>query len=300
MCYISKASEFSRPRFLLNRITRVAPPYWIVTILMALLIARWPQVFNTSKFSPFHFAASLLFVAWPHPVKHEALPLYQLGWTLNYEMIFYCIFGSVVAKTLYRRVTMTTLILVVLVLAEAVLPKSWPIVTFYTGSIMLEFVLGMWLGIIYKRGFRCSPGTALFVCLSGCCLLFILNGLWPTGRLATMRWLIWGGPALLICAGGILLEGSRFVPQSTIFRALGDASYATYITHFFTLAGVGMIWKYIGMEGRLGDCVFLSACVLASLAGGIGFHLLIELPSIRLFRRWTIKDRVIPRQAYGT
>lgn len=70
-------------------------------------------------------------------------PMLFLGWTLEYEMFFYLVFG--VALAFFKRWAhlAASLLLIVATVAGRVFQPSATIPRFYTNPIILEFVLGM-------------------------------------------------------------------------------------------------------------------------------------------------------------
>ena len=79
MCLITFGKNVGTREFLVHRFTRVAAPYWFVTLFMAALIIVAPSVFRAATFEWPHFLSSLAFLAWEHPTLGSPLPLYNPG-----------------------------------------------------------------------------------------------------------------------------------------------------------------------------------------------------------------------------
>src|SRR6185437_6250311 len=76
--------------FLLRRIARIVPLYWLVTtVMLAYVLLRG---FGPSDASPALALTSYLFIPYERP-SGEMGPLYGVGWTLEYEMFFYGLFA---------------------------------------------------------------------------------------------------------------------------------------------------------------------------------------------------------------
>ena len=101
--------------FYRDRLLRIAPLYWIVTLVMAVgaLAGLFPRIRLTAD----HVIASLAFVPHRSPSNGEIWPLLTQGWTLNLEMFFYLIFGLILFLPRERRLAMLTTTFVGLVLA---------------------------------------------------------------------------------------------------------------------------------------------------------------------------------------
>jgi exopolysaccharide production protein ExoZ len=81
------------PYFLLRRLARIVPLYWLITgIFVFILLAG--RHHSSSYLSASEVVTSLFFI--PHSLPNGAVaPVYGLGWTLNYEMMFYVVFSAV-------------------------------------------------------------------------------------------------------------------------------------------------------------------------------------------------------------
>ena len=104
------------PYFFLRRLARIVPLYWLLTgIFVFILFAG--RHHSSSWLSASEVVTSLLFI--PHSLPNGAVaPVYGLGWTLNYEMMFYVVFSAVLF--LRPRIAIPTLALAMLWLAYIV------------------------------------------------------------------------------------------------------------------------------------------------------------------------------------
>ncbi|KAK0341504.1 hypothetical protein LTR94_026084, partial [Friedmanniomyces endolithicus] len=138
--------------FLLARVKRIVPLYWLATAFMifAALLGLFPTL--REQLTLPHIAASLFF--WPHyaPGSGQIWPVLVPGWTLNYEMFFYAVFALAICLPERLRVWAMTLTMVVLVvLGELVRPTSAWLVT-YTNPLLLEFIAGIWIAEALRHG----------------------------------------------------------------------------------------------------------------------------------------------------
>lgn len=84
-------SSKNKKKFWINRICKIYPLYFIMTIVISIACIILPQYFRTSVVKIDNFFKSLLFIpSWGNHGK--AFPIYSLGWTLNLEMFFYLVF----------------------------------------------------------------------------------------------------------------------------------------------------------------------------------------------------------------
>lgn len=90
------SSAGASKRFLYKRFLRVAPLYWIATTAYAARISL--------QGTPPHFA-SLIFSFLFIPQRNDLgimQPVYGLGWTLNFEMFFYVLFGLALQFNIWK------------------------------------------------------------------------------------------------------------------------------------------------------------------------------------------------------
>jgi peptidoglycan/LPS O-acetylase OafA/YrhL len=93
-----------------------------------------------------HFLASLLFIPAQNPGGYGIYPTLNVGWTLNYEMLFYVLFACALAFRWQVR------LLVVGALLFSVCQAFGWINEFYRSDIVYEFLLGIGIGVLYRRG----------------------------------------------------------------------------------------------------------------------------------------------------
>ncbi|AUY32367.1 acyltransferase [Pseudomonas soli] len=244
--YLSTRDKAIAPgQFLLNRALRIVPAYWFYTLLMAVLMlaaSRWMphQVFEWQ-----HLLLSLLFIPAENPGGYGLYPTLNVGWTLNFEMFFYLLFGL---AFLVRQRHHLWLVTAALLLASEVLGRLGVLSRFYNNDIVYEFLLGIGLGVLYRRG-------------------LIREGLWlPLGLLglaglalyhldASQRLLHWGLPSALVVLAFIALE--RYFKGNQVLKALGDCSYSVYLVHVLVLyAGL-----FISEGLRLNPYLVFALCV---------------------------------------
>jgi exopolysaccharide production protein ExoZ len=270
--------------FMRRRIARIVPLYWLITLAMFALLLVSNSASGGHPRTLADLAASLLFV--PIGDWNSYMPVYGPGWTINYEMFFYALFGlCLFIRDRTPRAAALLVALVTLVVAGIVWPTSSPF-GWYTAPILLEFAAGVLIGIAYHRSASISAWTASAMLVSGAiCILFVsANEPHIPGWHGT-RALNWGVPAALIVCGAVFLERGGLVRRFEPLVFLGDASYSLYLTHVFSIFAVSMVWQRLDlwMLPGAGALFFLAASSVSLLAGNIT-HIWIEKPLWRLAR----------------
>jgi exopolysaccharide production protein ExoZ len=283
--------EFFRRRFL-----RVVPLYWSLTsVILATLIA-FPDAVQSGQIDRWHVFGSYLFIPVLHPIVGMMQPLLIPGWTLNYEMFFYLIFGFALILPITSRLIVVSTTLIVLTLFPF-LVKDPPLtavpvtaVGFYTSNIILEFAFGMTLGWLYIRGARLSLATAWAILLLGAGAIVL------TADSFADRSLRVGVPALLVVAGAVMIERLGGVPNIRGLYFLGNASYSLYLSHTIVLSIVGQLWRKFPL-GLLPGSVLVFACISVASAIAVGalIYLYVEVPMLRL-GRLQIVSAAFPKQ----
>ncbi len=228
----------SKPeQFLLRRLIRVVPFYWAATLVVFAAVSLAPQFFRTSTASVPHLIASLFFIPRLAP-SGEMQPTLALGWSLNFEMLFYAVFA--VALTISRRWSplLCTAALAGFVGVVHAAGLRGDTIEFYARPIVLEFCYGIGVYYVFEWcsarretlaqvwGLKWLCAAALAGALVALCVLE------HDYRDQAPRYLVAGIPSFVIVASALLLEriwGWR-TTNRTVFL-LGEASYIIYLVH---------------------------------------------------------------------
>jgi exopolysaccharide production protein ExoZ len=282
MWLISDRADRKPGAFLADRLARIAPTYWIATVFV---LALWLIGIKAGLDHPelWHTIKSFLFIPAEYPGKEKIYPLVIPGWTLNYEMFFYVIFAVALFTARTMRLAILTFAIVGLVATGLILRPQGDLAAAYTDPIMLEFLAGVWLGVIWTSRISVGPALCLVLVASGVGLLALLSGAGDVPRI-----LEWGVPATLIVAGIALYERDHAVAKWPWLLLLGDASYSIYLWHFPT----NSFWDRLAEIVHAPPWLAVAIMVVCGTAFGIAAHLLIEKP-IRLWLRGRRRRRGI-------
>jgi exopolysaccharide production protein ExoZ len=264
MWRITSGDAVSPGAFLWRRITRVAPLYWLATLLVAAIAVRWPMFLPEVKPGWRHLLLSLAFIPHLDPVGLP-FPTLPPGWTLDYEAIFYLVFAGALLTPQRRRARLVVFALLAIVVAGFLFPDS----AYYMGAnpMLLQFAAGVGLGAAAQAGRL--PSRA-----------------WGAGLLAAALLvcpLVWGVPAVLAVAGALSLElaGRTLrlpVCWTLAVRVLGDGSYAIYLFH---LPATAVIAHTLGYAD---PWLFLPVSMAVSVAAGLAVRAWVEKPLLRGLR----------------
>lgn len=216
--------------FVLRRLVRIVPIYWLATLLKLTVATVWPGAVQHAEPSLEALSKSLLFIP-TRNVDGNFYPFHNVGWTLNFEMAFYLL----VAVALFFGVK-PLLLGFVLIPLVAFLGIGYggqlsdPAYSFYLNPIVLYFLAGMVIGtFVVERGWGILTLGMVLV------LAFWFVLYWAeTGSVSgAIKLLLEPLVVLAVVLFTVSLErGLRGrVPQFLL--TLGEASYSIYLFHPF-------------------------------------------------------------------
>jgi peptidoglycan/LPS O-acetylase OafA/YrhL len=274
--------EFGARDFLTRRLIRIAPLYWLATLLYGLTVLAAPRLFAVYRLKPDNFFASFFFLP-SFNMEGSIRPPLEQGWTLAYEMFFYLCFAVASRTAFTRRIALMGLVFSALVLLGRLFPDpDSAIVTTYSDPILLEFVAGCALAALYARNkLNFSKATALALIGAAIVGLFVSPELM---RIHFPRLVYWGVPAFLAVLGLLRLE--RFVAFERFHaaQALGDSSYSLYVSHLFVLAVLGLAFHQYAARNT-GVLALAPFAIVLCLSIGWLCYQWIEKPLTGLARR---------------
>ena len=150
-------------KFLGDRIARIVPLYWVITTPKVGLKLAIPTL-GALKFNLAHVLPSYAFFPWLDQLG-DPYPVVYVGWTLNYEMLFYVAFAALMLDA-NRLALMFGAAVIAGMLSGGAGPLAWQT---WTDPILLEFVMGLAIGLVYV-------GKPWLIPAGVACLAFFLVG----------------------------------------------------------------------------------------------------------------------------
>jgi exopolysaccharide production protein ExoZ len=244
--------------FFWHRLIRIAPLYWIATLIMALhQAAPTESVIRSMLFQPYFGAGGHI---WPVLVA---------GWTLSYEMLFYVLMGLVLTMPRRNGLPVLAAALCLLAIANVFVPSSDPVLLTFTNPLILEFLAGAALAELRLR--NGLPGSAAGLLLLGGGIIALYVQTWPQIPVF-WRFTWWGVPSAMIVTGAVALEAAGKVTRFVPLLAIGDASYSIYLFHPFILKTTGSIFAVEHLPLRC------AIALLACSALGLLIYYAVERP----------------------
>lgn len=274
-----------------KRLTRLAPLYWIATFIQIGIGST-----TGAAFSPVQVATSLLFLPdFGNTDDPRMPPIVGVGWTLNYEALFYVIFG--LTLLLPRRTGLITCIAVIVTVTLAgALGTRYVneeplhrLMFFYTYKNMLFFAIGIAVALAHRFIPRFlherALGLAIGLIVSALTLFKVM--LFEDGDKT------WQAISLLTCTTVVILavsdERAKIARGYRYLLKIGNASFSTYLFHAMLLRQLTLVAAPLLRAGRA--IPFIAVSSLTCLAAGSLIHATIEVPITRLFRRAGTKSQ---------
>ena len=268
MVYIQRDKIISPATFIIDRLTRIAPLYYLLTGLALALTYALPSIFRGDISDiQIHSFASIFFLSQAFLGK---MPVLFDGWTLEYEMLFYLS----ISIGLFFRIKKLTYLFVTLVI-------SFLVIFNLIQAVALEFLLGLFLGALYlnvKTNNKIQLASFIIGLIWFISTLFVFR---LDGGIFTQRVIAYGIPSFLIIYG---LLGTNQIQQGVLTK-LGDASYSIYLIQVFSISA---FYKFIGSIGIFDGLPHDFLAILCLISTAIGGCLLYELVEKHL-TKWTRK-----------
>lgn len=268
--------NMSPAAFYQRRIERIVPLYWALTCLGAAVAFALPTYLSSTKFDFQHLLASLFFVPWINPASgSEQLitPVIIPGWTLNFEMYFYLIFGSLLLLQEKLRIPALAIVFAVIFVITNYGPLDGVLAKFYGNAIVFEFLAGVVIAKLFLDK-RLLPRSLAAVLVP---IGFIALVAGDAVHLDVPRVISAGVPAAAIIYALVSLDFSK-IREFRFLHLLGDASYSLYLTHVFTLVAVRLLYRFQPLEWLNNGSAYLTICLISSVLVAFVSYWLFEKP----------------------
>jgi peptidoglycan/LPS O-acetylase OafA/YrhL len=294
MAYTTERSGIGPLGFLCDRLCRVAPMYWAITLVVFLLAMLAPGLFQSTVADYGQLVKSILFI--PFEKRNgEVNPVLFVGWSLNYEMFFYAIFALAMRVWRCQLATLVTIVLVALAAAGLIVSGNNIFFRFYSDLRILEFVFGIWIAksTAQPTALGALGGIVPLSALALACLVaaVALPAAFPDASPLLTCGLC--SAVLVWCV--VRLEQAGAIVRWRWALVLGNASYALYLTHPFVTDGLLKVFLRFPMKPVAAVGIVVSMAVAAFAAVLVSRY--VEMPLTRLARRVVRAPRLRPANA---
>jgi peptidoglycan/LPS O-acetylase OafA/YrhL len=278
--------------FVVSRLVRIVPLYWLATLLVFFGALLRPDLFNSTTADVSELLKSLFFIPYRKESGH-IFPMLFVGWTLNYEMLFYAV--SALALWRFRRhvplvFATITLLLAAVFLITSIAHSNRALVGFLAYDRLLEFPLGIAVWCAWSKGVRipvalAAPGAVAIYVLMTC-----IERAWPDVSPVVEN----GLPTSLLLMSTLSLES--LVVDSALTRGLlylGDASYAIYLSHPFVVEGMRKLIPKVVHDFDVRSPGGVILTIMVASVVGCAVYRYVDKPLQRAMRRPINVKRVV-------
>lgn len=290
----------ARGEFLKRRLVRIVPLYWLVTTLFLMLLAAATLKGGDPFPSAGAVLASYAFIPADIHGDGRLFPVFDLGWTLNYEMFFYALLFLFVAWPRERALPAIGIMLAALVAIGMVIPgpsAGW----FWTRPIILDFGLGVFVGAMVAAGIRMTATARIVLAILGTAALLAdparvfdvaagttVANEWP-------RVLVAGVPIAALLAAAVLGAEPHSPRAARPLLQIGDASYSLYLFHPFALIVMEKLAQKSPVVSTAPGWTLVAATVALAIAVAMAAYRWIERPvTLALSRAIAVPRAVLP------
>ncbi len=284
-------------RFFLNRCLRIVPLYLIATLVY--IAGEIPKGYIQSHGEL--LLRSLLFIVPQTSTKgpEYGMPTLEVGWTLNYEMMFYLLFA---VSLLFGKLRYVFVYLIFVLLLVAVplaggfeLSSSYKVFRDYeisyfnalTNPIWIHFIAGVSAGLLLKY----VHPSRLF-CRISLPVSIILFAIYYTGcsglEINAVNDLLFGGILFIaFLINDMHEQGYRF-PHA--LNMLGNISYSLYLFHPIVLSYLFTLLLIIGQKPWAKTPVFLVVAITTAIGISFLVHKLLEVRITRALKQYLFRN----------
>lgn len=276
--------NLSPQKFLTDRLARIVPLYWLMTITLFIVATFLPSILNSATASLEQLLKSLLFIPF-FRLNGDMYPLLGVGWTLNYEMLFYITVFLSMLLVDKKRIFVASVALVIGYFFFGNFNTNTLIKSYLGNSLIFEFVLGIFVFKIIEYSKTMKTPNYIFILMG--MAAFVFMAIVESSGMNENRLLLLGAPSALLIFSAVKLErDSDFALGKirSILVKVGDASYATYLSHYFVIAVFQRVLdiKYGWVSNSIINALFL---ILSALIIGQILYTLIDKPLHLFFKK---------------
>jgi exopolysaccharide production protein ExoZ len=279
-------------QFLQRRLLRAVPTYWLATLVIFFISVRLPLLFHSTRPNVTWLMKSLFFIPF-EKAPGIIEPLVFVGWTMNCEIVLYLLIALGLKWMPKQVVWFTTAALLLFMVVCSTMASMSAAAFFYSRSAMLCFVFGLvaypaWkkMGHTHARAMRWYAwGTLAFLSVGLCLMEGIGVAPYRTAdSMYALRPLVSEVGSLLIVMSALVLAKVGFDIQSKGLMLLAESTFVLYLTHAYLLLGfarLGASVPALALTQPLGLLLML----LVVLAFGLGVHVFVEKPAMKVLKR---------------
>jgi len=239
--YTTNKKGVSNKGFLLKKLLKILPLYYLLTLITYVLASLKPELFYTTEAVVINLIKSLIFI--PYEVNGVIMPVLPIGWFINQTIELYIIFYLAMKINFKYRGVICAIIILILVGVGLVFDISFIPLKFWTNSVLLEFIFGILVFYFYTwltKKEQVAANHSLLINILGLGMMSVLIGFmfWiDFHNFRINRVFSFGIPAFLLLVIFTCLFASLNLKNKLFkfFYFIGNISFSLYLTHYFVI-----------------------------------------------------------------
>ncbi|NIF05490.1 acyltransferase [Chryseobacterium sp. Tr-659] len=241
--------------FYKRRIIRIIPLYFLLTLAWMIIGRNFMSYFHGEGLERLIHSISFL------PQK-DTFPVLYLGWSLNYEMFFYLIFGLSLFFNRKRYLFIIGFFILTFI-TGMLFPSDSAYLQMVTSHLNLYFITGILFALLLNRVSINKTWAALISITGiGVFILFLVGIINITNTILTLVIVSLFVFSFLLLDYTFRAKGNKFL----IF--LGDISYSLYLSHPF----VEIFFRRFKVDGYLNIPFFIFKIIIVIALAAFLYH----------------------------
>ena len=277
----NRGDPFKAKEFLLKRMVRIFPLYWLMLLATIGLFLLVPTLDSGSPLTGFVFLQNIFLLTTD--------PLLDVTWSLSFILFFYLVFAAYLFQPKMMKYVVTIWLTTILLIQ---------LFTQYEAFLLnfnhLEIFLGCFAAYLVLHFRIRFEKTLMIIGLLGFLFLWIMNIYQLLGRELLFTYSVFS-VFIIVGITAMDLKTKRKIPSS--LALLGDASYSVYICHGPAIQFFLLLFAKFRIYEQTGLFVYLSLIIFLTTISCVGIYLLIEKPMTKFLRKHIAKKSLSLRSS---
>ena len=271
-------------KFIMKRIIRIFPIYWIIISFLLLMQVALPFFYRTH----YQFTGANLLNTYLLLPNHNMVN--GVSWTLTNELFFYLLFTISLLVPQKKYSIILLFIYLGILLLFPILPLSKNSINNFTDAILFPMNIEFLLGIIIVLLMDKLPKNWCIPLLVTGVVLFIFGAIFTNSGKQVFtnsynRVLLFGLPSFIIILALVKYELTTKIYIHNLFIKLGDASYSIYLFHLPLVAAFFKIMVKLNVTNYTQLLLLIAGLLVTIYYMGIAIYEKIEIPIIKWLNR---------------
>jgi exopolysaccharide production protein ExoZ len=275
--------------FLLNRVIRLYPLYWILTLSVLPIYYIFPSLGSGNERDLFHIIASLFLF------PDGGYPILSVAWSLEHTMFFYLMFSLAFLKN--------RLISIPLLLGWISISILFSVNLSNSNNYLINFIFNG-NNLIFLFGVACAfflLKIKLNLYLSFVLIVIGLMGFplsWINAQYNIFEidlQIITATASIILILGLSFIDIQKDIKISRIVKFLGEASFSIYLTHFTSMSAISIILSSTSLP--IPNPLIAIILITSSIFIGCIVFIVIERPLYKTLKALVIQKKLLTSNA---